>query len=265
MPTLLLSRSCQPEAGHLAEIARNAKWNHQWLGSRRGPTHLEGNDFALYAETDIALRVARQHDLVLIEPSLGILARLPDQYTRRRIRFMPLTTAKAVRTRVFVKPADCTAKRFDAAVYETGWDIFCDENLDPMTPVLASEPVSWAVEYRIIVLERRVVTFSPYVRDGWLCRDEHGHWPYPPEEAAEAISFSERMLADKSVELPPAFTLDVGFINGRGWAVVELNPVWCSGLLGCDLSKLLLVFQRACWRRTDLPTIDHQWMPARVS
>ena len=263
MPTLLLSRSCQPEADGLAKVARRAKWNHQWLGRRHGPKHLEGREFALYAETDVALRVAGQQDLVLLEPSLGILSRLPDAYTKREVRFMPLTQAKTSRDRVFAKPADCTAKSFDAAVYETGWNILCADDLDPMTPVLVSEPVRWTVEYRLIVLERRVITFSPYIRDGWLCRNEQDEWPYPTDEAADAVAFCETMLADESVEFPPAFTLDVGLIEKRGWAVVELNPVWCSGLLGCDLSELLPVLQRACWRQDQLSYSDRQWIPAR--
>jgi len=28
--------------------------------------------------------------------------------------------------------------------------------------------------------------------------------------------------------------VDVGLVEGHGWAVVESNPVWCSGLLEAD-------------------------------
>lgn len=263
MPTLLLSRSCRPEAERLAQVARQAKWNHQWIGLRRVPEQLHGTEFGLYAQTDVALGVARRHDLALIEPSFDILARFPERHVCRQMRFMPLTQAKTIREPVFVKPADCTHKCFDAAVYESGWHILCADDLDPMTPVLVSEPVEWAVEYRAIVLERRVVTFSPYIRGGWRACDTEGNWPYPAAEGAEAIAFCESIMADQTIDLPPVFTLDIGMIEGRGWAIVELNPVWCSGLLGCDLSRMLLPLLRACWRRELLPVGERKWVLAR--
>ena len=44
----------------------------------------------------------------------------------------------------------------------------------------------------------------------------------------------------------PAFVVDVGLVEGRGWAVVEFNPAWCSGLLGADPAAVLGVLERAC-------------------
>ena len=167
MPTLLLSRNYQPEANKLATIARQLRWNIQWLG-RHGPTHLRGKDLALHAPTDVSLRVAQRHDIALLEPTLGILATLPECYTSRQIRFMRLGNAEVLDRPMFVRPADCTAKWFDAAVYESGRRILCDDDLSRSTPVLVAEPVEWENEYRTVVLERRVVTFSPYIpAAGW--------------------------------------------------------------------------------------------------
>jgi hypothetical protein len=264
MPTLLLSRTCQPEADRLAGVASAAHWPHQWLGRRKVPAHLHGTEFGLYAETDIALRVTHQHQLALIEPSFDLLARLPDKFTRREIEYMTLGDALKLRDRWFVKPADCTNKAFDAAVCDAGKYILCSDDLSRDTPVLVSEPVSWDVEYRVIVLERKVITFSPYIRGGWLARDQNDQWPYTDDEASELLSLCERLLADDSVSSPPVFTLDVGMIRGRGCAVIEFNPVWCSGLLGCDLTKMLPVFNRACWRRNELSNADADWVVDRA-
>ena len=145
---------------------------------------------------------------------------------------MTLGEAMQVRERAFIKPADCTHKAFDAAVWEEGKYVLCSDQLSRDTPVLVSEPVSWEVEYRAIVLEREVVAFSPYIRGGWLAKDQNGLWPYPENEAAEALSLWGNLLADHSIALPPVFTLDVGKIEDRGWAVIEFNPVWCSGSRG---------------------------------
>jgi len=173
---------------------------------------------------------------------------------------MTLGDALQLRDRSFIKPADCTNKVFDAAVWEAGKYILCADDLSRETPVLVSEPVSWDVEYRVIVLERDVVTFSPYIRGGWLARDQNGQWPYPNSEATGVLSLCGQILADDSISLPPVFTLDVGNIDHRGWAVIEFNPVWCAGLLGCDLSKMLPVFHRACWRRNELTEADAKWV-----
>jgi hypothetical protein len=40
--------------------------------------------------------------------------------------------------------------------------------------------------------------------------------------------------------------LDVGIIRGEGWAVVEANAPWGSGVYGCDPDQVLRVVQRAC-------------------
>jgi hypothetical protein len=232
----------------------------QWLERRRGPARLHGGEFGLYAETDIALRVAGLHGLSLLEPTLDLLARLPRKYLLRQVDFMTLSEAQTLTGPTFVKPADCTAKLFDAAVYEAGQFIFCDDDLSPQTPVLASEPVNWEAEFRVVVRERSIIAFSPYIRGGWLARNAQGQWPFSQAEAEEMLSFAGELLADENVALPPAFVLDVGFIDSRGWAVVEMNPVWCSGLLGCDLSVVLPVLRRACRRIDQLSCADRPWV-----
>jgi len=69
-----------------------------------------------------------------------------------------------------------------------------------------------------------------------------------------------RLLAERSVALPPAFVVDVGLVEGRGWAVVEFNPAWCSGLLGADPAAVLGVLERACRDRDGLATEDGRWV-----
>ena len=260
MPTLLLSRSCQPEATRLAGIAHAARWHHQWISRRKVPAKLHGDDLALYAETDVALRVARRHGLVLIEPPFDFLSHLPQQYTRREVRYMTLGAALQWPDRTFVKPADCTRKVFDAGIWDAGRYIRCPDDLSRDTPVLVSEPVIWEDEFRVIVLEREVVTLSPYIRGGWLAKDGDGQWRCRDDETNDLLAFCQTLLADPAALLPPAFTLDVGTIKDRGWAVVEANPVWCSGLLGCDLAKLLPVLHRACWKRSQLTSADAVWV-----
>jgi hypothetical protein len=65
--------------------------------------------------------------------------------------------------------------------------------------------------------------------------------------------------ADKDVALPPAVVLDVGLIAGRGWAVVEPNAAWGSGVYGCDPAAVLPVLRRASIPRDGLTDADARW------
>lgn len=43
----------------------------------------------------------------------------------------------------------------------------------------------------------------------------------------------------EAIVLPRAVVVDIGFIPDRGWAVIEFNAAWGSGLNGCDAEKVL--------------------------
>src|SRR5262249_35471630 len=158
----------------LAATARANAWSYQWIGRRRPPAHLHGREFAYYGETDVGLRLMAEHRLALIEPTFDLLARLPRRLRPRGVRYATPGEALMLAQPAFVKPADCTHKVFDAAVWPSGQRIFCADDLSRETPVLISEPVRFGVEYRAIVLERQVVTFSPHIRDGRLAKNERG-------------------------------------------------------------------------------------------
>jgi hypothetical protein len=103
--------------------------------------------------------------------------------------------------------------------------------------------VEWEVEFRCFVLDRRVETFSVYLRDGAVA--EGRGYASTDAEDAEMLGFAEALLADARVPLPRAVVLDVGPHRGRGWAAVELNAAWASGLYGCDPERVLEVLRHA--------------------
>jgi hypothetical protein len=263
MSHLLLSRTCQPESEGLPLVARAAGWRHRWLGPREMHRTLPPGDLAFYGEVDLAAALVAGHPVRLIEPSFDLLAHIPQEFTKRRIEFMTLGETRRLTRRVFVKPADCWNKIFEPAVVDSGDRLRCPERAAPETPVLVSDPVSWTTEFRVVLHERRVTTLSPYIRDGWLARNEHGAWPSSEDETRVVRSFCERLLEDSSLDLPPAVVMDVGQIASAGWAVVEFNPVWCSGLLGCDLQKVLPALARACRRADEVQPVDWKWILER--
>ena len=74
------------------------------------------------------------------------------------------------------------------------------------------------------------------VDSGWINEDEH----------QAALAFAQAVASFAPDDQPPAFVVDVGLIDGRGWAVLEANPAWASGIYGCDPDSILKVVRRAC-------------------
>jgi hypothetical protein len=63
-----------------------------------------------------------------------------------------------------------------------------------------------------------------------------------PQEFAAAKTTAEAAAAF----INRAVVIDTGYIEGRGWAVVEANPAWASGLYLCDATAALAVVAGAC-------------------
>jgi len=182
----------------------------------------------------------------LLSPPLDWLTRIPGGYLQRSVGFTTLDEPRRCTDRLFWKPAD--DKLFPARVYASGAELPAPGELPGETPVLCSTPVEWTLEYRCFVLEREIVTLSPYWRDGRLAQADDGAWPASPEEADQGARFAARVASDADVPARGGWVLDVGRIAGMGWAVVEANPAWGSGLYGCDPSRVLDVLRAACIR-----------------
>src|SRR5262249_19037354 len=110
---------------------------------------------------------------------------------------------------------------------------------------------------------KKVMTLSPYWRNGELAQNASGEWYASESEIAEALKFSEELLSDSSVRVPPAVVIDIGIIEGRGWAVVEANPSWASGIYGCDPHEVLAVIARACLKTNRVSEEDQGWVVER--
>ncbi|WP_201278279.1 ATP-grasp domain-containing protein [Scytonema millei] len=56
-----------------------------------------------------------------------------------------------------------------------------------------------------------------------------------------------KLLSDERVELQTATAIDIGVIQGRGWAVVEQNAAWGAGLYECDPVEVLEVLRHTTY------------------
>ncbi|MDW4910770.1 ATP-grasp domain-containing protein [Streptomyces sp. ADMS] len=156
-------------------------------------------------------RIAGALGLGLLEPSDGWLAGLPEEFTARRVELTTLAQAWQVRRPAFVKPP--SAKSFPAAVYADGSRLSrtdrTGEAVSPDTPVLISDIVTFAVEYRLFVLDGQVVTGSRYA--------VYGHLDPAPLDGegreSEVLRFAEQLLTAEGDSLPSAVTVDVGLVQ----------------------------------------------------
>jgi hypothetical protein len=239
MPTLILSPRYTEDSQRLWRAAGQLGWKTERLTSWRiSPDVRAVPDPVVYVEALMAPTLAVEFGITLLEPPDDWLPRLPDEYRHRRVRLTTLGDARTNPNPRFVKPPN--DKSFTAGVYR-GEDL-PKEFPDDM-PVLVADVVQWEKEFRCFVLDRRVLTLSVYLRDGVL-QKENGYASTDAEDT-EMLAFAERVLTDPRVEMPRAVVMDVGVIWGRGWAVLELNAAWASGLYGCDEAKVLEVIRHA--------------------
>lgn len=243
MPTLLLTARHTEDTQRLWRACVQNGWKvarvHRWQ-----VPEVSTSDVAVYGEPLFAQHVTQTLGLKLLEPSVDWLARLGQRWAGRKVRLCSLRKAREVTECSFIKPAE--DKCFDARVYSSGKDLPSTDVLPASLPVLVQDIVDWESEFRCFVPGRRVVAASIYSRNGDLARNAEGEWIAGETETTEAIDFCELALRDPDVSLPEAAVVDVGIIRNRGWAVVECNSAWGSGLYGCDPSAVLGVIRRSC-------------------
>lgn len=107
--------------------------------------------------------------------------------------------------------------------------------------VFTSEVVEWELEVRCFVLNGEIKTFSSYWRN-----DVYDINPLAETEQQELFAFFSRFMERYAETLPKAIVLDFGIIKGKGWALIEANPAWCSGLYACDAETALEVIVESC-------------------
>jgi hypothetical protein len=261
MPTLLLSTFSLPAARALADAAQAARWRVYALDETSSPQ--TAGPVVYYGGTDVAAAFAARFHLALLEPPLDLLARLPVSFRQRAVEYGKFSDLHRLKAPTFVKPADALHKAFDAGIYGNVRDIRAPRGIDAQTPVLVAEPVRWLAEYRCFILEGKVAAASPYLSFGRPVWRPYGQGGEESQASATVLAFCDRLLSQPQLAFPPAFVMDVGLIEDRGWAVVEFNPAWCSGLLGADPGRVLPVLRRACQDADQVSRSDRRWVVQR--
>jgi ATP-grasp domain, R2K clade family 2 len=239
MPTLILTPRFTEDAQALWRAANQLGWNVERLRSWQVPDELrQVSEPVLYLEALFGQTLAAQFGLRLLEPEIDWLPNLPAEFRQRRISLTTLGACRDLVEPAFIKPPN--DKSFPAKVY-TGMEL--PHEYDENTPVLVAEVVVWEKEFRCFILDRQIRAISIYLRAGKLQRDLE--FAVTEVELAAAEAFVQKLLADLRIELPRAAVVDVGTIFERGWAVVEQNAAWGSGIYGCNPVEVLEVLRYA--------------------
>ena len=262
MTTLILSPRHIPDLAALIEAAVAEGWSVRHLQSWRIDELPDEKNIAVYGEPLFVAAIAQQLSLALLEPPFNWLSQLPRQYLKREVKQSELGLMKNEWFPAFIKPAD--DKCFSAKVYIAPDDFPTMEYLAKTTPILISEPVEWEIEFRCFVCDRHCVTLSIYERNGEFARASDGSWPADQNELAEAQSFINSVLADSQVAVPPSTVIDIGRIQGKGWAVIEANPSWGAGIYGCKPREVLYTIARGCRTSITLTSEDKKWIIDRI-
>ena len=256
--TLVLPPRYTADSNAMSRAAGRLNWRVERLATWRVPEELQGTSPVIYGEPLFVSVVAGPLATEVLEPSSDWLPGVPAEHLKRRIRLTTLGEARKTNTPAFIKPV--ADKCFAAKVYAAGAELPPASDVDDSELVLLSEPVKWQVEFRAFVMNRRVSALSPYLRDGQLAERADGTWSADAGEIEAARAFCRTLLAHDRLPVPPAFVLDVGMIEGRGWAVVEANAAWGSGLYGCDPEQVLYVVSRSCVPRGKVRREDAPWL-----
>jgi ATP-grasp domain, R2K clade family 2 len=259
VPTLVVDSMEQRDARALADAAQLAGWTILSITQGGAIRRNSPRDLALHGPPAAIIEFANALQIALLEPPLDWLAGLPARFLGRQIRRGTVGQARSIQEPVFIKTLDPARKWFDAGVFPGGWALPCRRGFPESTAVLVAEPVRWIVEYRCFVLEDRIACFSPYARHERWMRKGDAAWIIPVEEARQLHRLVESLLSSLRGLTPPAWTLDVGCIEGKGWAVIEANPAWSAGIYQCDPTAILPVLRRACVPRRLLSAADGRW------
>ncbi|MGW9246980.1 ATP-grasp domain-containing protein [Streptomyces sp. EN23] len=217
----------------------------EWAAGTGGEAH----SLHLHAGPSFADVVAPALGVALLEAPADWLARLPRALTQREIRAMPIGEAYRLRRPAFVKsPND---KGIPALVYADGSRLPGPDAVDPATAVLVSDVMTFAVEYRLFLLDGAVHTASQYAEAGRLRLG-------PPSGAA--LAFGREVLAAAGDTLPSAIVVDIGRDTEGRWAVIEANAAWASGCYEADPGRALDTVLRAAGPATDLLPHDRAFV-----
>ena len=217
---LVVSDKSDPERDAVAESFARHGGTVIRLGRFWDPPAIDPSTVRVYGADSFCLVLQQKIGFALCSPPDDLLLHVPQAFLQRQLAKRTLADAQSLVYPAFIKPV--TPKQFRGAVYASSHKL--DEEcrgLSPSTAIIVAEVVPLTAEVRSFVLDGHVLDAAVY-------------------EGAAEIGDATRFIVEltKAMPLPLTVVVDVGFVVGRGWAVIEFNAVWGAGLNGCDPEKV---------------------------
>ncbi len=182
------------------------------------PPELDREKIRLYGNHIFCMILAQKLDLKLISPPDDLLVHVSQEWLKRYIRISTIAEAEQFGYPCFIKPL--APKIFSAGKYSSYVELLQEcKQLDYKTPIIYSDIVEISSEVRLFILNGEVCTASVYEGEA---------------DINDAKSFMSSFLSKNTEKIPTACVIDIGYIVGQGWAVIEANAAWGAGLNGCD-------------------------------
>lgn len=184
------------------------------------PPPLAPDRVRVYGSDSFCLVLQQKVGFELCTPADDLVLDIPAALLSRRIARRSLGDAGGLAWPAFVK--SMAPKLFASRVYPDRAALARETaGLDDATEILVAEVVTFAAEARAFVAAGEVLDCAVYEGEA---------------DVRAATAFAREVA--RSVALPRAVVVDVGYVAGRGWAVVELNAAWGAGLNGCDPERV---------------------------
>lgn len=236
---IVLSPNFSEDSMIINQATIDTEFTAMRFGSWNVPAEYQNDVVAVYGEDLFTTIAAEQCDLKLLKPADDWLASVPLKYTLRNIRYDRFRNIQNVQNK-FIKPVDF--KFFPAGVYTSVEEIQGYNTIDKNIEVFVSDVVSWAIEVRCFVIDRQLQTWSTYIYNGEIELKD----TMLKNEELEMLNFLNEFLANKTIDLPKSVVIDVGYIPEKGWALIEANPVWSSGVYACNPKKVIDTIVNSC-------------------
>lgn len=236
---IVLSPNFSEDSMIINQATIDTEFTAMRFGSWNIPAVYQNDVVAVYGEDLFTTIVAEQCNLKLLKPEDDWLASIPLKYTLRSISYNRFGNIQDVKNK-FIKPVDF--KFFPAGVYTSVDKIQGFKTIDKNIEVFISDVVDWSIEVRCFVIDRKVQTWSTYIYNGEIKLKD----TMLKHEETEMLNFLNDFLADATIDLPEAVVIDVGYIPKKGWALIEANPVWSSGVYACNPKKVIQTIMRSC-------------------
>lgn len=218
--TLIISEKADAERDAVAGAWERRGGRVLRLGRFWEPPPLDPNLVRVYGNETFCLVLQQKLGLHLTSPADELLLEVPARALGRRVRSVRRGDLGSVAFPIFIK--SLAPKQIRSRVYASRVEIEAEcAGLDPESPLIVSEVVTFQAEARCFVLGGSVLDGAAY--EGSM-------------DLKEVAAFVRDL--GSSMNFPHALVVDVGQ-TPSGLALVEFNSVWAAGLNGCDPERVL--------------------------